>query len=425
MRLHGCCRNATRPFTLLREAVASVGERWSSGSSGRLRSTASAARWRWGPSSRARCWRCCCCTPTSRSAPSGWRWRCGARRRRPTRRGRCRSTSRGCARRSATPRRSRPRRRATGCGCVPASSTPSALSVAWRPGGARWRRAGPSGRRAAARRARVVARAAAGGAGVRAVRAGGDRAAWRSSGWRRWRRAWRPISPRGRHAALIGELQGLLAEHPTRERFAAELMLALYRSGRQAEALAVYRDARRVLVEQVGVEPGPELQRLQQAVLATTRRSSCRLPAAGARATGGRGGARARRSRGPRLRRGAALPRPPNRTIGRAREVGAVARAATGGLVRLPTLTGPGGVGKTRLAVEAARTVEADFADGAGSCRSLRCPRARTSRGRSWARWRSCRSRASRRRTRSSAFWPSSICCWSSTTASTCPTPHR
>jgi len=53
----------------------------------------------------------------------------------------------------------------------------------------------------------------------------------------------------GRHAALIGELQGLVAEHPTRERLAAELMLALYRSGRQAEALEVYRDARHVLVE--------------------------------------------------------------------------------------------------------------------------------------------------------------------------------
>src|SRR4051812_42549470 len=71
----------------------------------------------------------------------------------------------------------------------------------------------------------------------------------------------------GRHAELIGELQGLLAEHPTRERLTAQLMLALYRGGRKAEALEVYRDARRVLVEQVGVEPGPELQRLHQAVL--------------------------------------------------------------------------------------------------------------------------------------------------------------
>ena len=77
---------------------------------------------------------------------SGWRWRCGARRRRPMRRGRCRCMSRGCARRSATRRRSPPRRRATGCGCVPASSTPSASSEVWRPGGARWRPASPSAR---------------------------------------------------------------------------------------------------------------------------------------------------------------------------------------------------------------------------------------------------------------------------------------
>ena len=71
----------------------------------------------------------------------------------------------------------------------------------------------------------------------------------------------------GRHGALIGELQGLLSEHPTRERFAALLMLALYRSGRQADALEVYRDARRGLVEAAGVEPGRELQRLHEAVL--------------------------------------------------------------------------------------------------------------------------------------------------------------
>ena len=71
----------------------------------------------------------------------------------------------------------------------------------------------------------------------------------------------------GRHAALVSELRQLLDEHPTRERFAAHLMLALYRSGRQAEALTVFRDTRRVLVDQAGIEPGPELQRLHRAVL--------------------------------------------------------------------------------------------------------------------------------------------------------------
>jgi hypothetical protein len=71
----------------------------------------------------------------------------------------------------------------------------------------------------------------------------------------------------GRHADVIGELEGLVAEHPLNERLHAQRMLALYRSGRQAEALDAYRQARGALVEQIGVEPGPELRRLQQAIL--------------------------------------------------------------------------------------------------------------------------------------------------------------
>ena len=71
----------------------------------------------------------------------------------------------------------------------------------------------------------------------------------------------------GREAELIGELQQLVAAHPTRERLAGQLMLALYRCGRQAEALEAYSDARRVLVAEIGVEPGPELRRLQDAIL--------------------------------------------------------------------------------------------------------------------------------------------------------------
>ena len=71
----------------------------------------------------------------------------------------------------------------------------------------------------------------------------------------------------GREAELIGELQQLVAVHPTRERLAGQLMLALYRCGRQAEALEAYGEARRVLVAEIGVEPGPELRRLQDAIL--------------------------------------------------------------------------------------------------------------------------------------------------------------
>ena len=67
---------------------------------------------------------------------------------------------------------------------------------------------------------------------------------------------------------LVPELKALLAEHPLQERLRAQLMLALYRAGRQAEALETFRDGRRRLVEELGVEPGPELQELQRQILA-------------------------------------------------------------------------------------------------------------------------------------------------------------
>ena len=72
---------------------------------------------------------------------------------------------------------------------------------------------------------------------------------------------------RGRHAELIAELEAAVAREPLRERLRAQLMLALYRSGRQAEALEVHRDGRRVLAEQLGLEPGPALTRLERAIL--------------------------------------------------------------------------------------------------------------------------------------------------------------
>ena len=72
----------------------------------------------------------------------------------------------------------------------------------------------------------------------------------------------------GRHADLVGELEALAAEHPLRERLRAQLMLAFYRSGRQAEALQVYRAAQRELADELGLEPGEELRRLERAILA-------------------------------------------------------------------------------------------------------------------------------------------------------------
>jgi DNA-binding SARP family transcriptional activator len=71
----------------------------------------------------------------------------------------------------------------------------------------------------------------------------------------------------GRHDELVGELKALVAEHPLRERLRGCLMTALYRSGRQAEALDAYHDARRTLVDELGIEPGPALRELERAVL--------------------------------------------------------------------------------------------------------------------------------------------------------------
>jgi DNA-binding SARP family transcriptional activator len=72
----------------------------------------------------------------------------------------------------------------------------------------------------------------------------------------------------GRHAHLVGQLEELVGRHPLRERLHAQLMLALYRDGRQADALAVYRDVRSRLVDEVGIEPAPRLQALERRILA-------------------------------------------------------------------------------------------------------------------------------------------------------------
>ena len=72
----------------------------------------------------------------------------------------------------------------------------------------------------------------------------------------------------GRHAEVIGQLEPLIDEHPFRERLRAQLMLALYRADRQADALQAFQDARRKLVEELGIEPGERLRELEGAVLA-------------------------------------------------------------------------------------------------------------------------------------------------------------
>lgn len=149
----------------------------------------------------------------------------------------------------------------------------------------------------------------------------------------------------GRASELVGELTGLVAEHPFREHLQGALMLALSRSGRQADALAAYTQARRSLRDGLGLEPGPELRELQRAVLnqevSSARRSD---------PDPGPVGARSRVV-------------PAVSFVGRRAELAEV----TGLLLRggrLLTLLGPGGTGKTRLALEVADGLREAFPDG-------------------------------------------------------------
>ena len=84
----------------------------------------------------------------------------------------------------------------------------------------------------------------------------------------------------GRHAEVVGELDALVRNHPLREGLRGQLMLALYRSGRQAEALSAYHEARRTLVEELGLEPGPELQALYGSILRQERALTPAAPVA-------------------------------------------------------------------------------------------------------------------------------------------------
>jgi DNA-binding SARP family transcriptional activator/tetratricopeptide (TPR) repeat protein len=148
----------------------------------------------------------------------------------------------------------------------------------------------------------------------------------------------------GRHAEVVSTMAGLVQSHPMRERFHAQLILALYRSGRQAEALRAYQDARNQLVEELGVDPGPELRALEQAVL--SQDPSLAAPVAAAAPA-------APVPSTDRAPEPAVIGRRP--LFGRDEELGLLreefARACSG-QVRVVLLGGEPGIGKTRLAEE-------------------------------------------------------------------------
>jgi predicted ATPase/DNA-binding SARP family transcriptional activator len=148
----------------------------------------------------------------------------------------------------------------------------------------------------------------------------------------------------GSDAELIAELEHLIAEHPAREELHAQLMLALYRAGRQADALVAYQSARRALLHELGLEPSPRLQELEAAI---RRRDPALTPISRE------------------LRTRLHVPAPPNQFIGRERELEELAELIIVHNCRLVTLTGTGGIGKTRLALAGAERLAAHFEDGA------------------------------------------------------------
>ena len=153
----------------------------------------------------------------------------------------------------------------------------------------------------------------------------------------------------GRHGELVGELEALCRAHPLRERLWELLMLALYRAGRQAEALRAYTEARDRLVGELGIDPGPALRELEARILAQDPSLAAAGPAGlevvpAPLATGN-------------------LREPLSSFVGRSAELEELSEAVRSS--RLVTLIGPGGVGKTRLAVEAAAVLRQEHRDGA------------------------------------------------------------
>jgi DNA-binding SARP family transcriptional activator/tetratricopeptide (TPR) repeat protein len=157
----------------------------------------------------------------------------------------------------------------------------------------------------------------------------------------------------GRHAEVSGELRQLAVAHPLREHLHALLMLALYREGRQAEALAAYRQARQMLIEELGTEPGPELQQMHQQILAADPALDPPEQLSSAASAG----------RAVPME----LPAGVGHFTGRAGELAALTSLLDGhanGVVVISAIGGTAGVGKTALALHFAHQAAGRFGDG-------------------------------------------------------------
>jgi DNA-binding SARP family transcriptional activator/tetratricopeptide (TPR) repeat protein len=178
----------------------------------------------------------------------------------------------------------------------------------------------------------------------------------------------------GRHSELVPELEALAREQPLHERFRAQLMIALYRSGRQAEALAAFRSGRAALVDELGIEPGPDLQELHQRILAAdpgllldARPAGPDQPSEPTPApvpVKAQAQAQAQAPAPPRQ-----MPTDLRHFVGRKDELTRLDQLLTevgrpGGTVVISAIGGTPGIGKTALAVHWAHRVSGEFPDG-------------------------------------------------------------
>jgi predicted ATPase/DNA-binding SARP family transcriptional activator len=171
----------------------------------------------------------------------------------------------------------------------------------------------------------------------------------------------------GRHPAVVAELEQLTGEHPLRERLWGQLVLALYRCGRQGDALRAFHDARSRLVDDLGIEPGAELRRLEAAVLAQDPALDLPTAPVGGGAphsvpSASAAGTETRTDTHTRPRPRGNVPRPLTACLGRDREQAEVLELVDSH--RLVSVVGPGGAGKTRLSIEVAHALIPTAPDG-------------------------------------------------------------